>query len=295
MIRLLVLSVALWISVSAAADPAGPMPADQNPFECTPCEEWNRPTDSYQLSENSWYVGTEGLASVLIADDAGLILIDGGLPQSAAQILDNVRKAGYDPAKIRWILNSHAHFDHAGGIAALARITGARVAAGRQGALALGRGLNDVDDPQAGFGEGARFPTVASVLGMKDGEVITVGKTKVTAIGSPGHTPGGMSWTWKSCEQNICRDVVYLDSLNAVSTDDYRFLDHPKTLAALRASIERLAKLPCDVAMAAHPDQLPEAAGNSTTQCVAYANAAREHLEKRLSRETGEARWGQRN
>lgn len=286
--RFALLSLALLVSASAAAAPAAPiasLPADQKPFECTRCAEWNRPVDPYALSANSWYVGTEGLASVLIVDAAGLILIDGGLPQSAAQILANVRKAGFDPANIRWILNSHAHFDHAGGIAALARITGARVAAGRAGAAALGKGLNHADDPQAGFGEGARFPSVASVFGVDDGDVITVGTTQVTAIASPGHTPGGMSWTWKSCEKDTCRDVVYLDSLNAVSADDYQFSDHPGTVSALRASMDRLGKLPCDIALAAHPDQIPKVEGTNTTRCAAYANAARERLEQRLAHE----------
>jgi metallo-beta-lactamase class B len=212
-------------------------------------------------------------------------LIDGGLPQSAAQILENVRKAGHDPADIRWILNSHAHFDHAGGIAALARMTGARVAAGRVGVIALTKGPYSPGDPQSAFGESARYPSVRSVFAVDDGDVIRVGKTKVTAIASPGHAPGGMSWTWPSCDANQCRDVVYLDSLNAVSSDDYRFSDHPQTLAALRASIDRLAALPCDVTMAAHPDQVPKSPGISGTLCAAYADSARVRLEQRLKSE----------
>src|SRR5690606_17020389 len=104
-------------------------------------------------AENSWYVGTRGLGAVLVTDAEGLVLIDGGLPQSAGRILDNVRKAGFDPKNIRWILNSHAHFDHAGGIAALARITGAKVATGRNGVIAMtGNPPYHPDDPQAGYG-----------------------------------------------------------------------------------------------------------------------------------------------
>jgi metallo-beta-lactamase class B len=73
--------------------------------------------------------------------------------------------------------------------------------------------------------------------------------------------------------------------LNAVSTEKYRFLDHPGTVGALRASIDRLAALPCDVAMAAHPDQLPKATAGPGTACAAYANAASSALERRLDRE----------
>lgn len=270
---------------AAAANPARAPVDDQEPFECTHCGKWNAPVDPWPLAENSWYVGTQGLASVLVVDDEGLILIDGGLPQSAARILDNIRKAGFDPADIRWILNSHAHFDHAGGIAALARITGAKVAAGRKGVVALTGEVYHADDPQTGYGEAARFPASANVRGVDDGDSVTVGNTTLFAIASPGHAPGGMSWTWKSCSGERCRDVVYLDSLNAVSTDDYRFTDHPDTLKDLRSSIERLGALPCDVAMAAHPDQLPAAANGAGSQCAAYAQAARERLERRLQKE----------
>ncbi|HEU4664933.1 MAG TPA: MBL fold metallo-hydrolase, partial [Dokdonella sp.] len=126
MILSLTLSAALSIAPLATHHPA-----DETPMQCPRCDDWNARVEPYRLADNTWYVGTKGLASVLVVDDDGLVLIDGGLPQSAPVILGNVRKAGFDPARIRWILNSHAHYDHAGGIAAIARITGAQVAAGR--------------------------------------------------------------------------------------------------------------------------------------------------------------------
>lgn len=277
----------LVLSLGAAAADSVRTPADdQKPFECTRCANWNAAVDPYPLAENSWYVGTLGLASVLVVDDEGLILIDGGLPQSAARILDNIRKAGFDPANIRWILNSHAHFDHAGGIAALARITGAKVAAGRKGIIALTREAYHPDDPQAGYGDAARFSSITNVRAVDAGDRVTVGHTTLTAIASPGHAPGGMSWTWKSCSGERCRDVVYLDSLNAVSSDDYRFVDHPDAVKDLHNSMDRLAALPCDVAMAAHPDQLPAAASGAGSQCASYAEAARERLNQRLLTES---------
>ena len=262
---------------------------DQKPIDCTRCADWNEQVEPYLLAANTWYVGSKGLTSVLIVDPKGLVLIDGGLPQSAELILDNVRKAGFDPANIRWILNSHAHFDHAGGIAALARITGAPVAAGRDGVFALTTGPQHPEDPQAGFGERTRFPSLSQVHAVDDGDVITVGSTTITAVASSGHAPGGMSWRWKSCRDDVCRDVVFLDSLNPVSTADYRFTDHPKIVDALRATTDRLAVLPCDVAISAHPDQLPEAADGTTTRCASYAAQARENLRKRLEKENADA------
>lgn len=262
-------------------------PEDQAPIRCTACAGWNAPIEPYPIAPDTWFVGTRGLGAVLIADPAGLVLIDGGLPQSAAHILDNVRKLGFESGQIRWVLNSHAHFDHAGGIAALARLTGAQVAAGARGVVALQTGLYHPDDPQAGFGEAAGYPGVESVRAVEDGEVIALGALRITAVATPGHAPGGMSWTWPACDDaGNCRNVVYLDSLNAVSTDDYRFTDHPALLGELQGSIERVRALPCDVAMAAHPDQLPAAdADPAASQCARYADAAARRLEKRLQTE----------
>jgi metallo-beta-lactamase class B len=109
----------------------------------------------------------------------------------------------------------------------------------------------------------------------------------------------GSSRTWRSCEGETCLDVVYADSLNAVSGSDYRFVDHPGMLQALEASIDRVAALPCDILIAPHPDRigfLEKAAGRAAGArnpiidrgaCKAYADAARARLGDRLRTERG--------
>jgi metallo-beta-lactamase class B len=115
----------------------------------------------------------------------------------------------------------------------------------------------------------------------------------LTMMATPGHTPGGTSWTFKACEGATCRQVVYSDSLNAVSTEKYRFTDHPEYVVTLRASIARVAALKnCDILIGPHPSQsnfferlageipLVDAAG-----CAAYAQRAGERLDARLAKE----------
>lgn len=104
------------------------------PDECGACAGWNEPQEPFNIHGNTWYVGTRGLASILITSDTGHVLIDGGLPDSAPLILDNISALGFDVDDIGLILHSHPHFDHAGGIAALQQVTGARVAAPAAGA-----------------------------------------------------------------------------------------------------------------------------------------------------------------
>ena len=72
----------------------------------------------------TYLVGFGGLNVALIDTGEGLILIDGALPQAADAILANVRRLGFDPRDIRYILSTEPHFDHAGGLAALVRATG---------------------------------------------------------------------------------------------------------------------------------------------------------------------------
>jgi len=64
-------------------------------FECDLCNDWNLPQEPFRIYGNTWYVGTAGLSSLLVEAGDGLLLIDGGLPQSAAVIDANIRKLGF--------------------------------------------------------------------------------------------------------------------------------------------------------------------------------------------------------
>jgi metallo-beta-lactamase class B len=261
------------------------------PNPCAECDEWNAPREPFRVFGNTYYVGTAWLSSVLIASDQGLILLDGALPQSAARIDASIRKLGFDTADIRLILNSHAHYDHAGGIAALQRASGATVAASREGAAAIENGGPLRDDPQFAYGASGRFPKVKRVQGVRDGEVLRVGDVAVTAHLTPGHTPGSTTWSWRACEGARCLDVVYADSLNPVSAPGFRFggtTERPGVEATLRRSIARVAGLPCDILITVHPDAAalddPGLLMNPQA-CRAYADRMTQRLDRRLEEE----------
>ena len=161
------------------------------PHKCSDCETWNKPREPFRVFANTYYVGTDGLSALLIAGDAGHVLLDGGLTQSAPLIDASIRKLGFRTEDIKLIVVSHGHFDHAGGVAALQRASGAVVAASESTAEALGRGENTPDDPQFGFGRAFNgFPTVAKVRVAADGEVLKVGRLALTVHLIPGHAPG---------------------------------------------------------------------------------------------------------
>jgi phosphoribosyl 1,2-cyclic phosphodiesterase len=109
-------------------------------ISCANCSEWNQPQTPFRIFGNTYYVGTHALTSLLITSKAGHVLIDGDLPQSASQITANIQALGFQIKDVKLIVNSHAHFDHAGGIAELQRLSGARVVASAWSAKSLQEG-----------------------------------------------------------------------------------------------------------------------------------------------------------
>jgi metallo-beta-lactamase class B len=272
------------------------------PLACGPCAEWNQPHEPFQIWSNTWYVGTKGLSAILITSKAGHILIDGGLPQSSPLIAANIEKAGFRLEDIKLILNSHAHYDHAGGIAALQRASGAQVAASPAGKRALERGGPTEDDPQFAFGHAHNDTApVKNVREIKDGETLQVGTLRITAHFTPGHTPGGTSWTWLDCKLDDCMSVVYADSLNPVSAPEFRFSADPARVAVFEKSIATVAGLECGILLAPHPELFDRDAKLAARRdqnlsksfydrgaCREYAEGARQRLAKRLMQERNE-------
>ena len=264
-------------------------------YECERCEDWNKQQNPFRVHGNTWYVGTDGLASILIETDAGLILVDGGLPQSAAGIDANIRELGFDPLDIKAILVSHAHFDHAGGVAALQRLTRANVYTSEAGIETLSSGRLGDDDPQyiAGSDAGS-FPAIRNATLVGDGELVSIGSTNVRALYTPGHAEGSVTWTWESCAMNSCYSVVYADSLTAVSAPGFSF-GTSGSADKMIESAGKIADLDCDILLSPHPfffgmhDKLERRdEGNpfiNSFGCTFYAETALDWLERRLDAE----------
>lgn len=259
-------------------------------------DRWNAPQKPFHIHGNTWYVGPHGLSALIVDTGHGLVLFDGGLPESAAVIEGNMRALGYRTRDVKWIVNSHAHVDHAGGIAALQRDSGAQVLASIDGARALELGGADRDDPQ--YGSIPTYAPVAHVQPVHDHETLQLGNVAITAHYTPGHTPGSTSWTWSSCAAGRCVHMVYADSLTAISAPGYRFSDHPDRVAAFRRAIATVAALPCDILLTPHPGasgfwqkaarRTPGGEGRAfidTHACRSYAAAATATLDARLAGE----------
>ncbi len=262
---------------------------------CADDAGWNDPATPLKVYGNTWYVGTCGISALLVTSDEGHILVDAATPQAGPQILANIRALGFKPEDVRAIVFSHEHFDHAGSLAELQQATGAPVYARAPAVATLKRGASDRSDPQHEVLD--PFAPVEQVVVLDDDGVVRVGPLALQVVSTPGHTPGGTSWTWRSCEGDDCRQMVYADSLTAISDDVYRYSDdaaHPGYVAAFRETLARVAALECDILVTPHPSasQLWSRIGPradrplvDTSACRTYAQTATQRLDKRLADE----------
>ncbi|MBW3564153.1 MAG: subclass B3 metallo-beta-lactamase [Acidobacteria bacterium] len=209
---------------------------------------WTQPVEPFRVIGNVWYVGTADLTSWLITSREGHILIDAPMEENVSHILGAIRKLGFDPRDVEIMLNSHAHYDHAGGFARMKEATGARLLVSEADARLIesgGRG-------DFAFGDDATFPPVKVDGFVLDEEVIELGGVRLTAMATPGHTKGSTSWLLDVVEVGKKYRVLFANSLSApgyrlVGNDSY-----PEIIEDYRRSFERLGSVDADVLLTTH-------------------------------------------
>ena len=210
---------------------------------------WNQPVEPFRIIGNLFYVGASEVASYLVATPKGHIIIDGGFVETAPMIRANIEKLGFHFEDVRILLSTHAHFDHAGGLAALKDWGGATLMASERDAPILARGGKA--DPQ--FGDSARFPPVTPDTFLRDGDHVALGGSILTAHLTPGHTPGCTTWTMTIREKGKPYNVVIVGSVSVPK--GYKLVGnvkYPDVVADYRQTFATLKALPCDVFLAAN-------------------------------------------
>lgn len=292
---LLAAAVSVGIAASVAAmRPAAPL--HQVSFaahaaQCAGKDGWSDPAPPVRIFGNVYDVGTCGITAVLVVGDRGAILIDGAAADAAPMIASNIERLGLRLSDIKLLLSSHEHADHAGGLSELKHRTGGQMVATAAARRSLESGVMAANDPQRD-GDRPAFPGVRVDRLVRDGEVVRLGSLGLTAHATRGHAPGGTSWSWRSCEGRVCHDLVFADSLSAVSTDRYRFSNHGERVAALKASFATVAGLRCDLVVTPHPsasDLYARLAGKeplvNPRGCIDLAATSAAKLEDRLRKE----------
>ncbi len=210
---------------------------------------WNQPVEPFRIVGDLYYVGASDIASYLITTPQGHILLEGGFAETAPLIRANVAKLGFRVEDIKILLSSHAHTDHAGGLAELKRATGARLYAGRADApLYAGGGKGDFH-----WGDRLTFPAVVVDELVVDGAKVELGGVTLVARATPGHSRGNLTWTMRvGGAEGRPLDVVFAGSVTAPG---YTLTDnaaYPEIAADFARSFAMLKTLPCDVFLAPH-------------------------------------------
>jgi metallo-beta-lactamase class B len=255
---------------------------------------WAEAREPFHVVGNVYSVGSAEVTSFLIATPKGHVIIDGGFRESAPQIVRNIETLGFKLEDVKVLVVSHAHFDHAGGLAELKRRTGAQVVASRADAEAMARGGKG--DPQ--FGDSIPFAPVYADRIVQDGGVVRVGPTELVAHVTPGHTQGCTTWTTVQREQEQALHVVFNCSMSV--PDEYRLLGNPRYPRAVddyERSFRILRALPCDVLLAPHASffqqdqrraRMADGAPNPFIEpaaCGAYLDRSEQAFRAHLERE----------
>ena len=217
---------------------------------------WVERQAPFRLVGNVYEVGSVGLTALLVTTPEGHVLLDAGMPSYAPQVARNIAALGFKPTDVRWILNSHAHFDHAGGFAELKRLTGAKLAAMDADRPWLERGVYPGDEANT-F---ARFPPVTVDRTLHDGDTVTLGGLTLTAHLTPGHTPGDTTWTFPVTEGGRRLEVVYYGSTTVAANRLAPRPQYPGIVDDYRRAFSKLKTLQADVFLAPHPEQFDLAA-----------------------------------
>ena len=214
-----------------------------------PAKPGNEPTRPFEIAQGFWWVGASDVASYLIQTNKGLILIDGGYDTTAPQILNNIRRLGFDPKQVKIILNSHAHLDHAGGIAALKAATGAKVLVSAEDGKLMARGGKG----DFFLGDRYAYPPVKPDGTVRDGQKVKLGEVALTARLTPGHTRGCTTWTFPVTVAGQVRQAMILCSNSVLP--GYRLAgqeSYPGIAGDYEKSYRVWRTAPCEVFLGSH-------------------------------------------
>jgi metallo-beta-lactamase class B len=223
--------------VLAASPPA--MPAD-----------WTTLVDPFRIVGNVYYVGTKGLAAYLITSGKQAVLLDGTLKVNAASVERSIRSLGFSLQDIKIIINSHAHFDHAGALAQLKHDSGAPLFASRGDLWALEHGKHEGDNAFAAY----TFPPVKVDHIVSDGETIRLGDIRLTATLTPGHTKGCTTWSLPVFDGIRNLDVIFPCSISVAGNVLVGNKGYPDITADYERSFKILSDMKADVVLTNHPD-----------------------------------------
>jgi metallo-beta-lactamase class B len=201
----------------------------------------------HKVAGNLYYVGSKDLAAYLVATKDGHILINSCFAETVPWIKESVGKLGYKWTDVKFLLNSHGHNDHCAGNALVRKETGCKVL------------IMEGDDEivrtggKGDFQYDASFEPCPVDRVLKDGDVVKLGGSQLTAVKTAGHTRGCTTWTMKVSDGGKTLNAVIIGSPNV--NPGYRLVNngkYPSIAEDYKKTFKTLKSLPVDLFLGAH-------------------------------------------
>jgi metallo-beta-lactamase class B len=152
---------------------------------------WEVPSDPVHIAGPLYFVGTKGLGAFLFATPEGHVLMNTGMPSSGPMIEESIRKLGFKPEDIRYLINGHAHIDHAGAFAYMKKLAPKAVVA------VMDEEVTKMESGGRGdfkYGDDFAYEGVKVDRVLRTGDSIRLGNVLLTGYLTPGHTQGSTTW-----------------------------------------------------------------------------------------------------
>lgn len=216
---------------------------------------WEFACEPFRIAGNLYYVGNQDVSVHLIETEEGLILLDTAFPQTVYLLLESVRRLGFDPDQIRYLLHNHGHYDHFGGTRSIVELTDARTFLGA-GDLEI---LTDRPElswaPEYGV---ELYETFEADTPLSDGDAISLGNMEIHCLATPGHTPGTISYFFDVIEADHTYRVGIVGGPGLNTLSD-QYLAQYGLPASRRQdyldSVARQKEQKVDIFIGAHPGQ----------------------------------------
>jgi metallo-beta-lactamase class B len=212
--------------------------------------DWSTPHEPYRVMGNIYYVGTKGIGVYLITTPKGHILLDGATEQGAEVVKANIKALGFKLTDVKYLIETHAHFDHVGGTAKIKRDTGATFIASAADRAGLEGGIHD---GLFNYGKMTFAPIKVDQV-IADGGKLTLGGTTLTAVVTPGHSRGCTAWTMTIKEKGRPLNVIFYGSTTTAGNILVNNTIYPTIVSDFRSSFAKLKAIRADVFLTNHPE-----------------------------------------
>ena len=205
-----------------------PLNGPPRPDAPAPRENPNRKSvylEPKKAFDDVYWMGTPSRSTWALTTNDGIILYDTqGVYDAEDVIVGGLKKLGLDPAKVKYVIVSHAHADEVGGAKLMQERYGAHIV--------MGAGDWDlVDQSVNGFPKGKPKRDTIATDGMK----LTLGGRTVTLYLTPGHTPGAISGIFEVHDHGKPLTVAYSGGT------EFNFVNDVPHFDTYLASVRKLA------------------------------------------------------